>query len=74
MILCFVGVWDIGFADFKFDMRRLQEILAFPKAWYRSGLARRLFLGDESMPPAAGMNSYQNNLTNESIHHCYGLS
>lgn len=49
-----VAVWDIGFADFKFDMRRLQEILAFPKAWYRSGLARRLFLGDESISNNVG--------------------
>lgn len=46
---CCLAVWDIGFADFKFDMRRLQEILAFPKAWYRTGLARRLFLGDDSL-------------------------
>lgn len=27
-------------------MRRLGEILAFPRAWYRRSIARRLFLGD----------------------------
>ena len=27
-------------------MRRLSEILAFPKAWYRRTLVRRLFLGE----------------------------
>ncbi|CAM1304937.1 KIAA1109 (predicted) [Pycnogonum litorale] len=39
---------DIGSASFKYDMRRLTEILAFPKAWYRKKIARRIFLGDES--------------------------
>ncbi len=29
-------------------MRRLTEILALPKAWYRRTLARRLFLGEET--------------------------
>ena len=38
---------DIGSASFKYDMRRLSEILALPKAWYRRSLARRLFLGEE---------------------------
>ena len=30
----------------RYDMRRLSEILAFPKAWYRRTLVRRLFLGE----------------------------
>lgn len=30
-------------------MRRLTEILAFPKAWYRRSIVRRMFLGDLSM-------------------------
>lgn len=30
-------------------MRRLTEILAFPKAWYRRSIVRRLFLGDLSL-------------------------
>lgn len=30
-------------------MRRLAEILAFPKAWYRRSIVRRMFLGDLSM-------------------------
>ncbi|XP_035772058.1 transmembrane protein KIAA1109 homolog [Neolamprologus brichardi] len=29
------AVCDIGSASFKYDMRRLSEILAFPRAWYR---------------------------------------
>ena len=29
-------------------MRRLTEILAFPKAWYKRSIVRRLFLGDLS--------------------------
>lgn len=41
----FSTIIDIGSASFKYDMRRLTEILAFPKAWYRRTLVRRLFLG-----------------------------
>lgn len=33
-------------------MRRLTEILAFPKAWYRRSIVRRLFLGDLSLGTA----------------------
>lgn len=40
------AIIDIGSASFKYDMRRLTEILAFPKAWYRRSIVRRLFLGD----------------------------
>jgi len=32
-------------------MRRLLEILALPKAWYRRSLARRMFLGEEPTVP-----------------------
>ena len=42
---------DIGSASFKYDMRRLLEILALPKAWYRRSLARRMFLGEEPTVP-----------------------
>ena len=42
----FSTIVDIGKASFNYDMRRLTEILAFPKAWYRRTLVRRLFLGD----------------------------
>ena len=42
----FSTVVDIGSASFKYDMRRLTEILAFPRAWYRRTLVRRLFLGE----------------------------
>jgi len=34
----FSALMDIGSASFKYDMRRLTEILAFPKAWYRKAL------------------------------------
>nr|XP_061781040.1 bridge-like lipid transfer protein family member 1 isoform X3 [Nerophis lumbriciformis] len=49
------AVCDIGSASFKYDMRRLSEILAFPRAWYRRSIARRLFLGDQTIIlPASG--------------------
>ncbi|XP_058888337.1 bridge-like lipid transfer protein family member 1 isoform X4 [Acipenser ruthenus] len=47
------AVCDIGSASFKYDMRRLSEILAFPRAWYRRSIARRLFLGDQTINLAA---------------------
>lgn len=46
---CYIAIIDIGSASFKYDMRRLTEILAFPKAWYRRTIVRRLFLGDVSL-------------------------
>uniref|UniRef100_A0A182XZU0 Bridge-like lipid transfer protein family member 1 C-terminal domain-containing protein n=1 Tax=Anopheles stephensi TaxID=30069 RepID=A0A182XZU0_ANOST len=45
----FSTIVDIGSASFKYDMRRLTEILAFPKAWYRRSIVRRMFLGDLGM-------------------------
>ncbi len=45
----FSAICDIGSASFKYDMRRLPEILALPKAWYRRTLARRMFLGEETV-------------------------
>ncbi|TPP67931.1 hypothetical protein FGIG_04519 [Fasciola gigantica] len=45
----FSGVFDIGAAIFTCDTRRTLEILDIPKAWYRSSLARRLFLGNEDV-------------------------
>ncbi|KAG8178566.1 hypothetical protein JTE90_004495 [Oedothorax gibbosus] len=47
-LIRFSAICDIGSASFKYDMRRLTEILAFPKAWYRRSIARRMFLGDQS--------------------------
>ncbi|XP_076117611.1 bridge-like lipid transfer protein family member 1 isoform X3 [Mytilus galloprovincialis] len=47
-VVRFSAVCDIGTAAFKYDMRRLSEILTFPKAWYNRNLTRRLFLGEES--------------------------
>ncbi|XP_059220163.1 bridge-like lipid transfer protein family member 1 isoform X4 [Stomoxys calcitrans] len=48
-VVRFSTIVDIGSASFKYDMRRLTEILAFPKAWYRRRIVRRLFLGDLSV-------------------------
>ncbi|XP_034943286.1 transmembrane protein KIAA1109 homolog isoform X1 [Chelonus insularis] len=45
-VIRFSTIVDIGSASFKYDMRRITEILAFPKAWYRRSIVRRLFLGD----------------------------
>ncbi|CAN7946351.1 unnamed protein product [Ixodes hexagonus] len=44
-LIRFSALCDVGSASFKYDMRRLTEILAFPKAWYRRSIARRMFLG-----------------------------
>ena len=41
------AICDIGSASFEYDMRRLNEILDFPKAWYKRGLVQRIFLGEE---------------------------
>lgn len=57
-VIRFSTIVDIGSASFKYDMRRLTEILAFPKAWYRRRIVRRLFLGDLSVPQtSSGMDS-----------------
>lgn len=48
----FAAIVDVGTASFKYDMRRLSEILAFPKAWYRRTIVRRLFLGDAALASA----------------------
>ncbi|XP_055893241.1 bridge-like lipid transfer protein family member 1 isoform X2 [Biomphalaria glabrata] len=56
-IVRFSAICDVGTASFKYDMRRLSEILSLPKAWYRRTLARRLFLGDESINLAQGEGS-----------------
>nr|XP_022901618.1 uncharacterized protein KIAA1109 isoform X2 [Onthophagus taurus] len=52
-VIRFSTITDIGSASFKYDMRRLTEILAFPKAWYRRSIVRRMFLGDLSMSAPA---------------------
>ncbi|XP_066144647.1 bridge-like lipid transfer protein family member 1 isoform X4 [Euwallacea fornicatus] len=51
-VIRFSTIIDTGSASFKYDMRRLTEILAFPKAWYRRSIVRRMFLGDLSMSAA----------------------
>lgn len=53
----FSTIVDIGSASFKYDMRRLTEILAFPNAWYRRRIVRRLFLGDISTKPTTNPTS-----------------
>ncbi|TNN09652.1 hypothetical protein EWB00_006173, partial [Schistosoma japonicum] len=47
--LCISGIFDIGVAEFTCDTRRTIEILDIYKSWYRSSLARRLFLGDDEL-------------------------
>eukprot|EP00111_Clytia_hemisphaerica_P008655 TCONS_00025304-protein len=41
------AICDIGSAAFNYDMRRLNEILDVPKAWYKRSLMQRIFLGKE---------------------------
>ena len=36
-------------------MKRLAEILGFPKAWYRRTIVRRLFLGDMMVRQGSGL-------------------
>ncbi|CAJ0604609.1 unnamed protein product [Cylicocyclus nassatus] len=45
----FVLTSNIGAANFNYDMRRLSELIAFPKPWYRAAIARRVFFGDQAM-------------------------
>lgn len=58
-VIRFSTIVDIGSASFKYDMRRLAEILAFPKAWYRHSIVRRLFLGDLSYEQQRASSSQQ---------------
>ncbi|CAD6189799.1 unnamed protein product [Caenorhabditis auriculariae] len=46
----FVLTSQIGKASFEYDMRRLGELIQFPKPWYRAAIARRVFFGDQSAP------------------------
>ncbi|VDM59518.1 unnamed protein product [Angiostrongylus costaricensis] len=45
----FVLTSNIGVANFNYDMRRLSELMAFPKPWYRAAIARRVFFGDQTV-------------------------
>uniref|UniRef100_A0A915Q466 DNA mismatch repair proteins mutS family domain-containing protein n=1 Tax=Setaria digitata TaxID=48799 RepID=A0A915Q466_9BILA len=45
----FVLTADVGAANFNYDMRRLAELISFPKPWYRHTIMRRLFFGGHSM-------------------------
>ncbi|VDK28662.1 unnamed protein product [Gongylonema pulchrum] len=40
---------NVGSANFNYDMRRLAELISFPKPWYRRTIVRRLFFGDPSV-------------------------
>ncbi|CAD5207349.1 unnamed protein product [Bursaphelenchus okinawaensis] len=44
-----VIVSNVGKADFNYDMRRLGELLSFPKPWYRKKLIQRVFFGEQSL-------------------------
>ncbi|KRY69468.1 Uncharacterized protein T4A_5700 [Trichinella pseudospiralis] len=37
---------NISEAKLRYDMRRLQDVLSFPRAWYRRTILRRIILGD----------------------------
>uniref|UniRef100_A0A1I7VD79 FSA_C domain-containing protein n=1 Tax=Loa loa TaxID=7209 RepID=A0A1I7VD79_LOALO len=45
----FVLTANIGSANFNYDMRRLAELISFPKPWYRHTIVRRLFFGNHSV-------------------------
>uniref|UniRef100_A0A158Q731 FSA_C domain-containing protein n=1 Tax=Elaeophora elaphi TaxID=1147741 RepID=A0A158Q731_9BILA len=45
----FVLTANIGSANFNYDMRRLAELISFPKPWYRHTIVRRLFFGGHSV-------------------------
>jgi hypothetical protein len=42
-------VSNVGKADFNYDMRRLAELVSFPKPWFRKKLMRRVFFGEQSI-------------------------
>lgn len=79
-VIRFSTIIDIGSASFKYDMRRLTEILAFPKAWYRRSIVRRMFLGDLSMSTtyseegevmAQKRRRERQEMTEIRLHHCW---
>uniref|UniRef100_A0AC35TQR5 FSA_C domain-containing protein n=1 Tax=Rhabditophanes sp. KR3021 TaxID=114890 RepID=A0AC35TQR5_9BILA len=45
---------NIGVAYFNYDLRRLSELLAFPKPWYRKVLVKRIFLGEYAVNQGHG--------------------
>lgn len=48
----FVLTSQISKATFEYDMRRLGELIQFPRPWYRATIARRVFFGDQTIPRA----------------------
>ncbi|CAF1123273.1 unnamed protein product, partial [Adineta steineri] len=52
-------IGQISKAQFEYDIKRFSEILTFPKIWYNRSLARRLFLGDETIPTTMASSSSQ---------------
>lgn len=47
--ISFSAICDIGTATFKYDVRRLNEILSFPKAWYRKSIWKKIFIGENTL-------------------------
>ncbi|EJW70272.1 hypothetical protein WUBG_18822, partial [Wuchereria bancrofti] len=41
---------DIGQATFTYDMRKLSQLIAFPRPWYRRRIAQRLLLKNQQFP------------------------
>lgn len=48
---------NVGKADFNYDMRRLGELLSFPKPWYRKKLMQRVFFGEQSIVRKGSMST-----------------
>ncbi|CAK9293631.1 unnamed protein product [Gordionus sp. m RMFG-2023] len=59
-IIYLSGLCDFGSASFKYDMRRLNEILVFPKAWYRKSIAKRIILGEHVSSTSSTTNINRN--------------
>lgn len=47
--ISFSAQCHIGTATFKYDVRRLDEILAFPRAWYRKSIWKKIFIGENTV-------------------------
>ncbi|XP_053209685.1 bridge-like lipid transfer protein family member 1 [Panonychus citri] len=66
VMIRFSALCDIGSASFKYDMRRLTETLAFPKAWYRKAIWKRMFLGDQGISGHSIFSDQDYNLSSSS--------
>ncbi|VDN01800.1 unnamed protein product [Thelazia callipaeda] len=68
----FVLTANVGSANFIYDMRRLAELISFPKPWYRRTIVHRLFFGGHSVKtPTPNANSLivMNQASSKSVSH-----